>query len=121
MAPSYLSDCTSGTVRMYTESATRYRTVTSNSVTGRSASITVCELAGVTSVNQGDAASCRRNVVYAWMSTVRPSIAILTVGRPAESRSTVTGPFGCPGTAATMADADWMCVIQVYGGSAFVA
>ena len=48
---------------MYTESATRYRTVTLNSVTGRSASLTICELAGVTSVNHGDAASCRRNVV----------------------------------------------------------
>src|SRR2546430_7714917 len=45
---------------MYTESATRYFTVTLNSVTGRSASITVCELAGVTSVNHGDAASWRR-------------------------------------------------------------
>src|SRR5437867_13268344 len=122
MAPSYLSDCTSGTVRMYTESATRYRTVTSNSVTGRSASMTVCELAGVTSVNQGDAASWRRNVVYAWMSTVRPSIEMRTEGRPVESRSTVTGPLAAwPGGAATMADTPWMCVIHVYGGSAFVA
>src|SRR6266404_1021694 len=107
---------------MYTESATRYFTVTLNSVTGRSASITVCELAGVTSVNHGDAASCRRNVVYAWISTVRPSIETLTAGAPLESRSIVTGPlFGCPAPGATMADAVRTCVIQVYGGSAFVA
>src|SRR2546430_1274903 len=101
----------------------RYRTVTVNAVTGRSASITVCEAAGVTSVNQGDAASWRRNVVYAWMSTVRPAMATLTEGRPVESRSTVTGPLaaGCPGAGATMADTDWMPVIHVYGGSAFVA
>src|SRR6185436_12455861 len=100
---------------MYTESATRYRTVTLNDVTGRSASITVCELAGVTSVNHGDAASWRRNVVYAWMSTVRPSIATRTVGAPVESRSTTLGPlFGCCGwPGATMAETVWMCVIQV--------
>src|SRR6266480_5203593 len=108
---------------MYTESATRYFTVTLNEVTGRSASITVCELAGVTSVNHGEAASCRRNVVYAWMSTVRPSIVTSTVDRPSESSSCVTGPLnaGWPWVGATSALVVWMCVIQVYGGSAFVA
>src|SRR3990170_1999557 len=92
-AMGYLTDWTSGTVRMYTESATRYRTVTSKDVTGRSDSITVCELAGMTSVNQGDAASWRRNVVYAWMSTVRPVIETSTTG--AATESTRRGA-GCP-------------------------
>src|SRR5205823_12588952 len=99
----------------------RYFTVTVNAVTGRSASMTVCDAAGVTSVNHGDAASCRRNVVYAWLSTVRPSMETRTEGRPAESRSTTTGPFGCPACGATIADAVCMCVIQVYGGCALVA
>src|SRR5690349_24932542 len=112
MGSPYLTDWTSGTVRMYTESAMRYRTVTVKAVTGRSASITVCDAAGVTSVNQADAASWRRNVVYAWISTVRPSMAIRTAGAPPESRSTVTGPFGVWPGAATMADADCMCVIH---------
>jgi len=71
-ATRYLNARVSGTVWMYTESATRYRADTVNAVTGRSCSTTVWELAGITSVNQGDAASCRRNVVYAWMSTVLP-------------------------------------------------
>ena len=49
-------------------------------------------------------------------------MATFTEGRPVESRSTVTGPFAaCPGAGATMADTDWMPVIHVYGGSAFVA
>src|SRR6184192_565705 len=78
----YLTDWVRGMVRMYTESATRYRTDTLNAVTGRSASITVDDVAGVTSVSQGDAASCRRNVVYAWMSTVLPVIQTRTTGVP---------------------------------------
>ena len=68
---------------MYTESATRYRAVTLNAVTGRSCSTTVWELAGTTSVNQGEAASCRRNVVYAWMSTVLPVTVKRTAGAAA--------------------------------------
>src|SRR6266850_1276369 len=103
---------------MYTESATRYRTVTLNDVTGRSDSITTCELAGVTSVNQGEAASWRRKVVYAWMSTVRPSIETRTSGAPVESVCTTTC---CPGCApATIAPSDCTRVTQVYGGNAFV-
>src|SRR2546428_732927 len=47
---------------MYTESATLKRSDTLNAVTGRSASIIVCEVAGATSVSHGEAASCRRNV-----------------------------------------------------------
>src|SRR3989442_459411 len=59
----YLSDRARGTVRMYTESATLKRSDTLNAVTGRSASMTVCDVAGATSVSHGEAASCRRNVV----------------------------------------------------------
>src|SRR5712691_913544 len=102
---------------MYTESATRYRTVTLKDVTGRSASMTTCELAGVTSVNHGDAASWRRKVVYAWMSTVRPSIETRTGCGVPESAVTV----GCwPGTPAMPVPTDLIPVTQVYGGSAFV-
>jgi len=54
-------------------------------VTGRSASMTVEVVAGVTSVSQGDAASWRKNVVNAWMSTVLPVIQIRTCGLPIES------------------------------------
>src|SRR5207302_987333 len=68
----YLADWVRGTVRMYTESATRKRTATLNAVTGRSASMIVEVVAGITSVSHGDAASWRRNVVNAWMSTVLP-------------------------------------------------
>src|SRR6266511_187356 len=117
-AMGYLTDWTSGTVRMYTESATRYRTVTLKPVTGRSASITTCELAGVTSMNHGDAASCRRNVVYAWMSTVRPEIATRTIGAPRESAAAPgAGWPGCGGGSGVVAPAPapraWACVIQV--------
>src|SRR5712664_3759601 len=70
---------------MYTESATLKRTATLNAVTGRSASMIVEVVAGVTSVSQGDAASWRRNVVYAWMSTVLPVIQIRTAGCAVES------------------------------------
>src|SRR5438477_5659676 len=77
---------------MYTESATRKRTATLNAVTGRSASMIVEVVAGITSVSQGDAASWRRNVVNAWMSTVLPVIQIRTCGRPVES--VVPGPTG---------------------------
>src|SRR5438105_15526998 len=80
----YLTDWVKGTVRMYTESATLNRSDTLNAVTGRSASITVDDVAGETAVSQGDAAGCRRNVVYAWMSTVCPVIQTRTVGPPAE-------------------------------------
>src|SRR2546429_6652298 len=69
---------------MYTESATRKRTATLNAVTGRSASMIVEVVAGITSVSQGDAASWRRNVVNAWMSTVLPVIQIRTCGLPVE-------------------------------------
>src|SRR6266496_3772277 len=66
---------------------------------GRSASITVDDVAGVTSVSQGDAASCRRNVVYAWMSTVLPVIQMRTTGVPVESGApAATGAV--PGTVA---------------------
>src|SRR5467141_1170337 len=103
---------------MYTESATRYRTVTLKDVTGRSASMTTCELAGMTSVNHGDAASWRRKVVYAWMSTVRPSIETRTSGAPVES---VITTCGCPGCApATTPPIAWIRTIHVYGGSALV-
>src|SRR5258705_274941 len=96
---------------MYTESATRYRTVTLKDVTGRSDSMTTCELAGVTSVNHGDAASWRRKVVYAWMSTVRPSIDTFTSGAPVESVCTMTC---CPGCApATTGPTDCIRVTQV--------
>src|SRR2546426_11077287 len=54
-------------------------------VTGRSASMIVDDVAGVTSVSHGDAASCRRKVVYAWMSTVLPVIQARTIGTPTES------------------------------------
>src|SRR5437867_1071248 len=70
---------------MYTESATRNRTATLKAVTGRSASMMVDVVAGVTSVSQGDAASWRRNVVYAWMSTVLPVIHTRTCVTPVES------------------------------------
>ncbi len=80
-------------------------------MTGRSASITTCELAGVTSVNHGDAASWRRKVVYAWMSTVFPSIETRTSGLPAESVWTVT--CACPGAPATTAPTDCTWVTQV--------
>src|SRR6266536_6393198 len=43
-----------------------------NAVSGRSFSTIVWAATGVTSVIQGEASSCRRNRVYAWMSTVRP-------------------------------------------------
>src|SRR5438034_6506211 len=88
----YLADWVRGTVRMYTESATRKRTATLNAVTGRSASMIVEVVAGITSVSQGDAASWRRNVVNAWMSTVLPVIQIRTCGRPVES--VAPGPTG---------------------------
>src|SRR5882762_10338449 len=85
---------------MYTESATRKRTATLNAVTGRSASMIVEVVAGVTSVSQGDAASWRRNVVNAWMSTVLPVIQTRTCVRPVESG--VLGPAttepGAPGS-----------------------
>src|SRR3989442_14127290 len=77
---------------MYTESATRKRTATLNAVTGRSASMIVEVVAGITSVSHGDAASWRRNVVNAWMSTVLPVIQIRTCGRPVESGA--PGPTG---------------------------
>src|SRR5882762_3469029 len=70
---------------MYTESATRKRTATLNAVTGRSASMIVEVVAGVTSVSQGDAASWRRNVVNAWMSTVLPVIQTRTCGFPVDA------------------------------------
>src|SRR5882762_10489909 len=67
---------------------------------------------GVTSVNHGDAASWRRKVVYAWMSTVRPSIETRTSGAPVESVDTTT--CGCPGCAPAMiTPIGWMRVIQV--------
>src|SRR2546422_4374068 len=84
---------------MYTESATRKRTATLNAVTGRSASMIVEVVAGVTSVSQGDAASWRRKVVNAWMSTVLPVIQIRTCALPVESAlpaPTGTAP-GVPG------------------------
>src|SRR2546430_14696692 len=70
---------------MYTESATRKRTATLKAVTGRSASMIVEVVGGVTSVSQGEAASWRRKVVNAWMSTVLPVIQIRTCGLPVES------------------------------------
>src|SRR5437667_10340210 len=82
---------------MYTESATRKRTATLNAVSGRSASTTVDVVAGVTSVSQGDAASCRRNVVYAWMSTVLPVIHTRTWGAPVESTPVGAVEPGAPG------------------------
>src|SRR5881296_2402574 len=84
---------------MYTESATRNRTATLNAVTGRSASMMVDVVAGVTSVSQGDAASWRRNVVYAWMSTVLPVIQTRTCGTPVESTDWGSGWLapGVPG------------------------
>src|SRR5437870_5711254 len=78
---------------MYTESATRNRTATLKAVTGRSASMMVDVVAGVTSVSQGEAASWRRNVVYAWMSTVLPVIQTRTCVTPVES-----GPPGVGGS-----------------------
>src|SRR2546422_7875047 len=72
---------------MYTESATRKRTATLNAVTGRSASMIVEVVAGITSVSQGDAASWRRNVVNAWMSTVLPVIQIRSEEHTSELQS----------------------------------
>src|SRR5438132_6517595 len=112
----YLTDWVRGMVRMYTESATLKRSDTLNAVTGRSASMIVCEVAGATSVSQGEAASCRRNVVYAWMSTVLPLIVSRTIVAPLES--VVGGGAALPG--AVMAATPAMFVSQVYGGSAFV-
>src|SRR2546430_16379973 len=80
---------------MYTESATLKRSDTLNAVTGRSASMIVCEVAGATSVSHGEAASCRRNVVYAWMSTVLPLIVSRTIVAPLESA--VGGAAALPG------------------------
>src|SRR5690349_15035907 len=68
---------------------------TLKAVTGRSASTTVDVVAGITSVSQGDAASCRSNVVYAWMSTVLPVIQTRTCGTPVES--TPPGAAMAPG------------------------
>src|SRR5207237_9167453 len=113
----YLDDWVKGTVRMYTESATLNRSDKLNAVTGRSASITVDDVAGVTSVSQGDAASCRRNVVYAWMSTVLPVIQTRTTGVPVESAAPA-GTGAAPGAVAPpIADTPFN---QVYGGSALV-
>src|SRR2546422_8078348 len=82
---------------MYTESATRKRTATLNAVTGRSASMIVEVVAGDTSVSHGDAASWRRNVVYAWMSTVVPVTQTRTAGAPLESGAPATGALPAPG------------------------
>src|SRR5262245_8927291 len=54
-----------------------------NAVIGRSFSTTVWAETGVTSVIQGDASSWRRNLVYAWMSTVRPLMVKGTAPRVA--------------------------------------
>src|SRR2546421_10767955 len=84
---------------MNPESATRCRPATLKAVTGRSASITVDDVAGDTSVSHGDAASWRRNVVYAWMSTVLPVIQMRTTGAgvAVESVGLVAGGGACPG------------------------
>src|ERR1051325_6472670 len=117
----YLTDSTSGTLRMYSESARLYRRVMLNSVTGRSCSMTVVARVAVTSVIHGDAASWRRNVVYAWMSTVRPSIDTrVSVAEPASAGA---GPVVVPVVGGVPTGAlvgVWICVIWVYGGTAFV-
>ena len=95
-----------------------------NCVTGRSASISVLVLVGLTSVSHGDAVSCRRKLVNASMSTVRPSIDTRTVPTPTESASPGAPdagaggaggaiPAGCPPIVA-------MPLSHVYGGSALV-
>src|SRR5204862_2406892 len=102
---------------MYTESATRKRTATLNAVTGRSASMIVEVVAGDTSVSHGDAASWRRNVVYAWMSTVLPVIQMRTCGVAVESVGLVADGGACPGTTPAAGETP---VSHVYGGSALV-
>src|SRR5260370_12520125 len=83
---------------MKAESASLYRDVMENGVRGRSASTTVFDCAACTSVSQGDAASWRRNVVNASMSTVRPSIANSTAGAPDESTGAAVDACGPPDT-----------------------
>src|SRR5258708_37099575 len=83
---------------MKAESASLYRAVIENAVTGRSASTTVFDCAACTSVSQGDAASWRRNVVKASISTVRPSIANSTAGAPVESTGAAADACGPPDT-----------------------
>ena len=81
---------------MNAESAILYRAVIENAVTGRSFSMMVCDFAACTSLNQGDAASWRKKVVNASMSTVWPSIANITAGAPLESTGAAALTCGPP-------------------------
>ena len=95
-----------------------------NAVTGLSFSTTVWAETGVTSYSQGEASSCLRNLVYAWMSIVRPVRLTTRSGWVSAAVESVAAP-GVPGAAgagvafATGA-AEPRSTSQVYAGSALV-
>src|SRR5687768_4740980 len=91
-------------------------------VTGRSFSTTVIADTGVTASSHGEASSCRRNRVYDWMSTVRPSRMKASGGGATATESTPDVSAGAAGAVVTPAAAAGVRlptrVSQVYAGSA---
>ena len=79
---------------------------------------------GATSVSHGDAVSCRRKLVNASISTVRPSIDMRTVPTPSESSADTAPGGGGAGAGAAPAGTTpivAMPVSHVYGGNDLVS